>query len=345
MDGYMILSLARFLSPDPFVHAPDYSQSFNRYSYTFNNPLKFTDPSGEIPLVAALAYIAMQGIIAGDMARDTEMGFWGGFALGVGTAILSNFVNAVVGPVMSGSGILAGVVNNVTHAAITGAISYGATALISGQPFFWQGYATNIAMAAFMGAVTGGIDSHREGLKIFSGKPKEMEAVAPDRPAFPEKEQPIKIKTDGLRSEIDPIQTGSYLEYDGEVIQLVDEYSDGSAITNENVTLAASSGDPRLDQYTTNGRIPNGEWDLVNMNWDQGGKSYELHGVKFFGDLEPRFDVGHRDGFEIHPDGGTPQRTNGCIGLNGTRQQLIDFYNETYRYIQRHGPMRVNVNY
>jgi RHS repeat-associated protein len=38
--------LARFGSPDPFVQAPFNSQSLNRYSYVFNNPLKFTDPSG-----------------------------------------------------------------------------------------------------------------------------------------------------------------------------------------------------------------------------------------------------------------------------------------------------------
>jgi hypothetical protein len=39
--------LARFLSPDPFVQAPDFSQNYNRYSYCLNNPLKYTDPSGE----------------------------------------------------------------------------------------------------------------------------------------------------------------------------------------------------------------------------------------------------------------------------------------------------------
>lgn len=38
--------LARFLSPDPLVQAPTNSQSWNRYSYVFNNPLKYTDPSG-----------------------------------------------------------------------------------------------------------------------------------------------------------------------------------------------------------------------------------------------------------------------------------------------------------
>jgi hypothetical protein len=32
--------------PDPFTQAPEYTQSYNRYSYAFNNPLLFTDPSG-----------------------------------------------------------------------------------------------------------------------------------------------------------------------------------------------------------------------------------------------------------------------------------------------------------
>ena len=40
-------TLGRFLSPDNYVQAPDNSQSFNRYSYCLNNPLKYTDPSGE----------------------------------------------------------------------------------------------------------------------------------------------------------------------------------------------------------------------------------------------------------------------------------------------------------
>lgn len=38
--------LARFLSADPIVQNPGSTQSFNRYSYTFNNPLTYTDPSG-----------------------------------------------------------------------------------------------------------------------------------------------------------------------------------------------------------------------------------------------------------------------------------------------------------
>jgi hypothetical protein len=51
-------ALGRFLSPDPFVQAPNFSQNFNRYSYTLNNPLKYVDKDGENPfLIAAGIYI------------------------------------------------------------------------------------------------------------------------------------------------------------------------------------------------------------------------------------------------------------------------------------------------
>jgi RHS repeat-associated protein len=39
----------RFLSADPFVPDPEFTQSFNRYSYVYNNPLTYTDPSGFMP--------------------------------------------------------------------------------------------------------------------------------------------------------------------------------------------------------------------------------------------------------------------------------------------------------
>lgn len=49
MNGRMYdPDLGRFLSPDPFIQSPSNPQNYNRYSYCLNNPLKYTDPSGEI---------------------------------------------------------------------------------------------------------------------------------------------------------------------------------------------------------------------------------------------------------------------------------------------------------
>ncbi len=55
LDGYGLLNmngrvydpmLSRFLSPDPFVQLPGSAMGYNRYAYCLNNPLLFTDPSG-----------------------------------------------------------------------------------------------------------------------------------------------------------------------------------------------------------------------------------------------------------------------------------------------------------
>lgn len=38
--------LGRFVQADPMVQSPGQGQSWNRYTYVFNNPLAWTDPSG-----------------------------------------------------------------------------------------------------------------------------------------------------------------------------------------------------------------------------------------------------------------------------------------------------------
>lgn len=42
--------LARFISPDPTIPDITDGQAFNRYSYVYNNPLRYTDPSGLTPI-------------------------------------------------------------------------------------------------------------------------------------------------------------------------------------------------------------------------------------------------------------------------------------------------------
>jgi RHS repeat-associated protein len=46
---YYDTTLGRFTQPDTLVPSPLNPQAFNRYAYVYNNPVRFTDPSGHIP--------------------------------------------------------------------------------------------------------------------------------------------------------------------------------------------------------------------------------------------------------------------------------------------------------
>ena len=68
--------LARFLSPDNYVQLPDFSQNFNRYSYCLNNPLRYTDLSGEWLgwddlIVSAFTFVV------GYVSNSISTGNWG----------------------------------------------------------------------------------------------------------------------------------------------------------------------------------------------------------------------------------------------------------------------------
>lgn len=59
--------VGRMLSPDNYIQEPGNTQSYNRYSYCVNNPLKYTDPSGNS--WAELAY-SLIGAYAGGVAAN-----------------------------------------------------------------------------------------------------------------------------------------------------------------------------------------------------------------------------------------------------------------------------------
>ena len=55
--------LGRFMGVDPYVQMPDFTQSYNRYSYALNNPLIYTDPDGEFwQFLFALAWAYGKGV-------------------------------------------------------------------------------------------------------------------------------------------------------------------------------------------------------------------------------------------------------------------------------------------
>ena len=63
-------ALGRFLSPDPYIQMPDFSQNFNRYTYCLNNPLIYTDPNGEIVWFIPVIIGAIIGTYSGGVITN-----------------------------------------------------------------------------------------------------------------------------------------------------------------------------------------------------------------------------------------------------------------------------------
>ncbi len=57
--------IGRFISPDTIIPDPSNPQSFNRYSYCLNNPLKYIDPNGHQQAEAAAFARGLMGLAGG----------------------------------------------------------------------------------------------------------------------------------------------------------------------------------------------------------------------------------------------------------------------------------------
>jgi hypothetical protein len=88
---------------DNEIQAPDYSQSFNRYSYAWNNPLKFTDPSGEVVWFVPVIAGAVVGAYAGASIQSGTAAFWNWKPDAWKGAIAGAIVGATVGYGISGA--------------------------------------------------------------------------------------------------------------------------------------------------------------------------------------------------------------------------------------------------
>jgi len=185
MNGRMYdPNTASFFSPDPFVQAPFNTQSFNRYSYCLNNPLMYTDPSGEIFIPALMAGFWSWSFNGAHTAPNYGVeNFVSGFAT---TALSAGFASGI-GSIFGKTG---SVWNEIGRAGAH-ALSNGTISAVSGGDF-WQGFASGglsslagstfdawgkpfsqsaLGMYAFSGAA-GGVGSWATGGNFWEGAAK-----------------------------------------------------------------------------------------------------------------------------------------------------------------------------
>ena len=103
---------AQFLSPDNYIQADGNWLNYNRYAYCLNNPLKYTDPSGEIvwETILLAAWIGGMVNIASNAKNINSFGaFWGSFAVGALAGAASACIGAGMASVIQGGSFLSGI--------------------------------------------------------------------------------------------------------------------------------------------------------------------------------------------------------------------------------------------
>ena len=184
-------ALGRFLSPDPYVQMPDFSQNFNRYSYALNNPLRFVDEDGEFfwAVVGIAAAVSAVVNVATHWKEIKSAGGWNSFWKGAGYALTgalaggagaaAGFAAAATFGGMAGinaTGFIQGALTGAVNGATSGFISETSNSLIVGSSlgsalsngFFAS--ANDAVFGGLMGGTIGGIKAIRHERNFWTGK-------------------------------------------------------------------------------------------------------------------------------------------------------------------------------
>jgi RHS repeat-associated protein len=177
-------AIGRFLSPDPNVQLIADLQSYNRYSYVLNNPLRYTDPTGylssgvtdfikDVTIAAAIATVCVYSVGACALIAfaqyDYMMWTMAHADATSDTVLMANLVGMAAG-FIAGAGV--GVVvaddapiwQQMVGGAVSGMMSAEVTALATAQSLGGD----KLIMAGISGAVSSGVSAGLHGLSQVS---------------------------------------------------------------------------------------------------------------------------------------------------------------------------------
>ena len=165
---------AQFFSPDPYIQAPDSWLNYNRYAYCLNNPLIYTDPSGEsISLGLLLLYGGGMSLLSQVFSGGINSIEGGCFAFGIGamSSIIGSFfmVNGLPGILRSG-------LNGFVSGFSSGMFSDFFCSLANGKSVkksIWDGLLTGLYGGIITGinqGIEGASIARRQHANIWSGK-------------------------------------------------------------------------------------------------------------------------------------------------------------------------------
>ena len=164
--------VGRFLSPDPFVQDWENSQNFNRYSYCLNNPLKYTDPSGEFiwwPLISSTLFSAILGV---SMSSLDGKSFWNGAWKGAISGAISASVGFGMDYLTKGFiavGAIPGAFSRGIIDGLSGGISGGLSNMVI-EGNFGHGFIEGSLSGFVTGAIKGGINGYRIASRLIGGE-------------------------------------------------------------------------------------------------------------------------------------------------------------------------------
>ena len=152
----------RFLSPDPYVQMPDFTQSYNRYSYCINNPLRYVDPSGKYFGVDDVIVCIVGGIInvTVNLVTGNIHGVWHGvasFAVGAAAAECSIYGMGMASTLIVGVGnsvVNQGFENGFNNISMSQVLGDGIMAFITSGLGKYIGKYTEKPLTQFVESVT-----------------------------------------------------------------------------------------------------------------------------------------------------------------------------------------------